>query len=324
MLEVNNLFVYLNDNREKRYLLSDICFNLKDGKSLGIIGKSGDGKSTLAKSLLQIYDNNIFCESSSILIDNIPFTPSMRGTVISILFQNPNSYLNPLMKIGKQIEEMLTYHKKLSKNEAKKLVLDFMQKVNLPNPEKLYNYYPYEISGGMQQKVCLCIALICKPKILIIDEGTSYLDFKSKTEILTLIKRFQKEWNFSLILISHDLNEIYAMCNNIAVMQNGILVELGKKDEIILNPVHPYTIELLLNYFQFYDDTSHNCCDYVSENVCRPADITMVSDTHYVRINYLNNKNVNCNILGNFKTIKEKIYENLRTEKLKYLPSEIS
>ena len=324
MFEVNNLFVYLNNNKEKNYLLQDICFNLKEGESLGIIGKSGDGKSTLAKALLNIYDTNIFCESSSILLNGIPFQNSMRGKIISILFQNPNSYLNPLMKIGKQIEEMLTYHNKLSKKEAKKQVIDLMNKVNLPNPDNLYNYYPYEISGGMQQKVCLCIALICKPKILIIDEGTSYLDFKSKVEILTLIKQFQKEWKFSLILISHDLNEIYTMCDNIAIMRKGHLIELGKKDEIILNPIHPYTIEILSNYLQFYDDIDSYTCPIQSLDDNVPADITMISETHYVRITYLNKMHTKFNIPSNLKTIKEKTHENLRTEMFKYLPSEIS
>lgn len=324
MFEVNNLSVYLRNNNEKNYLLQDICFKLKDGESLGIIGKSGDGKSTLAKALLHIFDANIFYESGSIKVDKIYFEQSMRGKVISILFQNPNSYLNPLMKIGKQIEEMLVYHYKLSKKDAKKNVIDLMKKVNLPNPDTLYNYYPYEISGGMQQKICLCISLICKPKILIIDEGTSYLDFKSKAEILTLIKQLQKEWNFSLIFISHDLNEIYSMCDNIAIMRKGHLIEFGKKDEIILNPIHPYTMEILSNYLQFYEDIDEHYCSFKSEyadNICK---IIMVSETHYVRAIHLNESPNNFSISSNYKIIKERIYENLRTETLKYLPSKIS
>lgn len=319
MLEVKNLTLYIEKNKTKEYLLNNICFSLNNGESLGIIGKSGAGKSTLAKALLKIYDNKVYPETCDVLINNMPFKEDLRGKTISILFQNPNSYLNPLMKIGKQIDEMLIYHFKLSKKEAKQKTIELMKKVNFSNPEKLYHYYPHEISGGMQQKVCLCIALICNPQILIIDEGTSYLDPTSKKEILTLIKQFQKEINFTLIMISHDLNEIYSMCDKIAIMRNGQMIELGSKDEIILNPIHPYTIEILCDYLRFYENIEPFVCPLMNIDLVKVADITTISQTHYVRSHFLDKRAIIPQIPDNFNKIKEKIYENLRDEKHKYI-----
>ena len=248
------------------------------------------------------------------MINEKTFSPKYRGKTVSILFQNPNSYLNPLMKVGKQIDEVLIYHFKLTKKEAKKRAIELMEKMNLKEPELLYNYYPYELSGGMQQKVCLCIALICKPEILIVDEGTSYLDPTSKKEILTLIKFFQKEFNFTLIMISHDLNEIYSLCNKIAVMKQGQMIELGTKEEIILNPIHPCTIEILYDYLRFYENIAPFVSRFINDcSLESNLNTTMISDTHYVKGVYSVQKP------DNFNKIKEKIYENIRNEQHKYL-----
>ena len=314
MLKVNNLTVYSHLNSSKKYLLRDVSFSLNKGDSLGIISKSGEGKSTLAKALLNIFDSGIHKENGLIEIDGVPFENKMRGRKISLMYQNPNSYLNPLMKVGKQIEEMLTYHFKLNKKEAKSRTLQLMEKVGLTDALKLYDYYPYEISGGMQQRICLCIAIITEPDILILDESTSYLDNASKQEILDLIKKFQQERKFTIIMISHDFKEIYSSCNKIAIMRKGELIEFGNKDEIILNPIHPYTVELLCNYLKFYTDIESFRCPLMNIEVEKCAPITMISETHFVRSWYLDKQALKINYPFNLNEIKEQTYENLRNK----------
>jgi len=221
MFKVENLTVYYLNKKEKHYLLNDVCFSINQGDCLGIISKSGDGKSTLAKALLKIYDNNVYLESGNIYLNNEELEASSRGKEISLLFQNPNSYLNPSMKVGKQIDEMLIYHFKEKKNTAKQKAIELMEEAGINNASTIYNYYPHEISGGMQQRISLCIALICRPKVLILDECTSYLDKESKLNILSLIKELQLRHKFTLIMISHDFKEIYSSCNKIAIMRKG-------------------------------------------------------------------------------------------------------
>lgn len=303
MLKVKNLSVSVKDKKESHYLIKDVSFSLNDGESLGIIGKSGAGKSTLAKALLQIYDNNTFCSFGNIIYNNVSFNKSLRGKVFSLIFQNPDTYLNPLMKVGKQISEMLTFHYKETRKRAKEKAIEFMRKVKLPNPEKIYNYYPYQLSGGMKQKICLCVALICKPKVLIMDESTSYLDKESEREILDLINSFREEYHFILIMISHDFKLIYSMCDKIAIMKYGQIVELGEKDEIILSSKHSYTLELLCAYLSFCEDI--DCLDYFKEDDFKmDAPIVWLSETHYVRKEE--------KFISNAKKIKEKVYESFR------------
>jgi len=303
MFNVENLYVYHTCNKQKNYLLKDICFSLNKGDSLGIIGKSGEGKSTLAKALLKIYDNNVSCEKGNITLDGEEISNSHRGIKISLLFQNPNSYLNPLMKVGKQIQEMLIFHYKEDKKVAKLKTIKFMKNVGIENPEIIYSFYPHEISGGMQQRICLCIALICNPDILILDECTSYLDKENKFIVLNLIKKLQKEYNFSLIMISHDFKEIYNNCNKIAIMHKGCIVELGDKDDIISKPMHPYTFELLNDYLRYHKNV--DSFKYESENELLPS-INFVACNHYVR--YCGK----ADYLTNFNKIKEVLYETLR------------
>lgn len=307
MFKVIGLSAYYTT--EKRYLLKDISFSLDKGDCLGIIGKSGAGKSTLAKALLNIYENNVFEKSGSIYLNNMPFETGFRGKKICILFQNPNTYLNPLMKVGKQISEMLIIHFKMNKKEAKLKTIKFMEKVGLFNADKIYNYYPYEISGGMQQKVCLCISLICNPDVLILDECTSYLDYNSKKEIISIIRELQKESNFTIIMISHDLNEIYSLCNKIAIMKDGQIVEFGKRDEILSSPFHHYTLELLHDYLRFYENIDYIYPTQANSNY--ESKITMISDTHYVRLQDAQISTLN----NSLNEVKEKIYEYLENEK---------
>lgn len=304
MLEIKNLSVALKSKNNFKYLLNDISFSLEKGDCLGIIGKSGAGKSTLTKALLQIYEENTFCESGSVIYDNKPFTKDLRGKVFSLVFQNPNTYLNPLMKIGKQISEMLVYHYKESKKNAKNKTIELMSKVKLPNPEKLYNYYPFQLSGGMKQKVCLCIALICKCEVLIMDESTSYLDKNSEQEILEIVKEFQKEYKFTLIIISHDFKLIYSMCNKIAIMEEGEIVEFGTKEEVVFSFMHPHTLELLCTYLNFHNNLDYQEANILHNKISNGTSIIYYSNTHFTK-----KFDCNENFLKNKKEIKEKLYE---------------
>lgn len=312
MLNINNLSIYVFSNSKNNYLLKDISFSLDDGDSLGIIGKSGDGKSTLAKAILKMYDKNVCYESGSVYLNNVEINKDSRGKEISLLFQNPNSYLNPLMKVGEQIDEMLIYHFNENKKTAKEKAIEIMKDAGLTNAEELYNYYPYEISSGMQQKICLCIALICKPKVLILDEFSSHLDQKSKYEICQLINSLRDKYHFTLIVISHDFKEVYEMCNKIAVMRKGQMIEFGCRDEIILNPIHPYTIELLYDFLKFYHNAPSYSCPLMEIELLEAPPIKNLSDTHYVRSWYLDERSLKLNLPSNFDTIKELIYETIR------------
>lgn len=312
MLEVKNLTLYSLNKNVKNYLLKDICFSLNQGDSLGIISKSGEGKSTLVKALLQIYDHNVMLESGTIEIDNQKFNPSYRGNTISLLPQHPNSYLNPLMKVGRQIDEMLIYHLKENKKVAREKTIEMMNIVGIQNAQEVYNYYPCELSGGMQQRVCLCIALICKPKILILDEATSYLDAQTKESILVLIKSLKEKYNFTLIMISHDFKEIYYLCNKIAIMRKGQLIEFANANEIILNPSHPYTVELLLDYLRYYENTPLFTCPLLEIELQQVPPVIYVSNSHFVRSWYLDSKAPKLDFPKNLSELKEKIYEHIR------------
>ena len=306
MFKVENLFLYTLNKKEKSYLLKDISFSLNQADSLGIIGKSGEGKSTLAKALLKIYDKNVFCESGSITLANEDIKESDRGKYISIVFQNPNSYLNPLMKVGEQIDEMLIYHFKENKKLAKVKAIKFMEELGIKNANQAYDKYPHEISGGMQQRICLAIALICHPKVVILDESTSYLDNASKVEILQIIKKMQEKYKFTLIMISHDFKEIYSMCDKIAIMHKGTIVEFGNKDEVVLNACHPYSFELLLDYLRYHENIDLEVYDYPHLENSNSFQALNISPSHYARITQ---KTALPNIA---KTIKEKVYEIIR------------
>ena len=311
MLTVNNLSSYYTHNKTKHYILKDITFHLNEGDCLGIIGKSGDGKSTLAKSLIQITDSNTKIEFKDLLINNKDLNQKYRGKKISLLFQNPNSYLNPLMKIGEQISEMLIYHFETKKVIAKSKSLEFMKEVGIDDVEKVYNLYPHQLSGGMQQRICLCISLICNPQILILDECTSFLDKETKINILNLLKHLQSKYHFTLILISHDFNEIKFLCNKVAVMRKGEIVEFGMIDEVINSPRHPYTMEILYDYLRYYQNVEKISFEYISsQNITEN-----ITSTHFVKRVELIDKNC----IKQFQLNEVKLHETLRNKELEYL-----
>ncbi|WP_392486862.1 ABC transporter ATP-binding protein [Haloimpatiens sp. FM7315] len=253
LLEVNNLSTSFDIEGEKFLAVNDISFNLKDGEILGIIGESGSGKSVTALSVMNLlpkYKAKI--ESGSIMFKGKDLTKlkekelcKIRGEDISIIFQEPMTALNPIVTIEEQIREVLLTHRSLSKNEIFNEIREVLLKLRIPNPEEFMKKYPFEISGGMLQRVVIAMAIICKPSIIIADEPTTALDVTTQAEILNLLKEITKDIGSSIILITHDLGVIAEMATKVAVMYRGRIIEESSSLEFFDNPKHPYSKGLI-------------------------------------------------------------------------------
>lgn len=247
MLKVDNL----NINFGSEHVIKDVSFHLEPNQILGIVGESGSGKSVSTLSILGLLGPKAIVKGS-ILFENQELTgfsekefQQIRGNAISMIFQEPMSSLNPSMRCGKQVEEVLVRHKSLSKAKAKKEVLSLFDKVKLPRPEAIFKSYPHEISGGQKQRVMIAMAIACKPKILIADEPTTALDVTVQKEILKLLKSLQQETGMSIIFISHDLALVSELADRVAVMYKGEIVEQDDVVSIFKNAKHQYTKSLL-------------------------------------------------------------------------------
>ena len=232
--------------------LNDVSIHLKEGEVLGIVGESGSGKSVTTKAILGILPKNSIIEEGEILYKGADLTKykekdfySLRGKEISLIFQDPLSALNPIMKIGKQITEALVLREHMSKEDAKKRALELMEMVGITNPEVRYEQYPFQFSGGMRQRIVIAIALASNAKIMICDEPTTALDVTIQAKILDEIKSIKKSQGLSVIFITHDLGVVANMADRICVMYAGKIVEVGTAEEIFYSPAHPYTWALL-------------------------------------------------------------------------------
>ena len=219
---------------------------------LAIVGESGCGKSTLATSIIGLHNPNntklegeINFEGRNLLKIGEEEYNKIRGNKIGMIFQDPLSALNPLMRIGDQIEEGMIYHTKLSKKEREERVLELLNHVGIKNAERIARQFPHELSGGMRQRVIIAIALSCKPEVIIADEPTTALDVTIQAQILDLLKTLQSEINAGIILITHDLGVVAEMADRVAVMYAGEIVEIANVKELFDNPKHPYTRSLL-------------------------------------------------------------------------------
>lgn len=227
--------------------------DLYQGETLAIVGESGSGKSVFTKSFLGMLDANGSITSGTIMFEGNDLAKyktekdwmTIRGKKISMVMQDPMTSLNPLKKIGRQIEESIELNQGIKGPEAKKLALEMLKKVGIPDPERRYQQYPHEFSGGMRQRVVIAIAVACRPQILICDEPTTALDVTIQAQILNLVRDLQKELNMTVIYITHDLGVVANVADRVAVMYAGQIVEYGKVDEIFYNAWHPYTWALL-------------------------------------------------------------------------------
>lgn len=232
--------------------VDNVSLTLYEDEVLAIVGESGCGKSTLATTIMGLHDFNytkvsgeVIFEGQNILNLSEAEYNKIRGGKIGMIFQDPLSALNPLQRIGEQIEEGLIYHTNLDAAQRKERALQLLGRVGIENPERIYRQFPHQLSGGMRQRVIIAIALVCKPKIMIADEPTTALDVTIQAQILDLLMDLQKEIRAGIMLITHDLGVVAQMADRVAVMYAGEVVELATSDELFANPMHPYTKSLL-------------------------------------------------------------------------------
>ncbi|MFJ7950464.1 ABC transporter ATP-binding protein [Lysinibacillus sp. NPDC096418] len=253
ILEVKDLKVNFKTYAGLVHAVRGVNFGLKEGETLAIVGESGSGKSVTSNALMKLIPQppGIY-ESGQILFngrDLIPLTDQemskIRGNDIAMIFQDPMTSLNPTMKVGRQITEVILQHQKVTKDDAKKRAIELLTQVGIPFPEKRFKQYPHEFSGGMRQRVVIAIALAANPKLLIADEPTTALDVTIQAQILELMKEIQKNSKTSIIFITHDLGVVANVADRVAVMYAGQIVEYGSVNDIFYNPKHPYTWGLL-------------------------------------------------------------------------------
>ena len=226
--------------------------DLYDGETLAIVGESGSGKSVFTKTFVGMLDVNGKITGGSIMYEGRDMTKftekdwlGVRGKKIAMVMQDPMTSLNPLKKIGKQIQESIEHHQGLKGAEAKKAAIEMLAKVGIPDPERRYEQYPHEFSGGMRQRVVIAIAAACRPQILICDEPTTALDVTIQAQIIALIRDLQKELKFTTIYITHDLGVVANVADRVGVMYGGQIIEYGNVEEVFFDPRHPYTWALL-------------------------------------------------------------------------------
>lgn len=253
LLEVNALEISFKKDGGFKPIINSISYALQSNEILGIVGESGSGKSVsslavmglLPKNISKITKGEILFQGKDVSRFSKEELQNLRGRNISMIFQEPMSSLNPSLKCGFQVEEMLLQHTKLSKKEIRKETLDLFDRVKLPNPEKIYESYPHQISGGQKQRVMIAMAIACKPKILIADEPTTALDVTVQKEIIQLLKDIQQETGMSIMFISHDLALVSEIANRVLVMYKGEIVEQGNASDVFHNPQHIYTKALV-------------------------------------------------------------------------------
>ncbi|MFN0075396.1 MAG: oligopeptide/dipeptide ABC transporter ATP-binding protein [Prosthecobacter sp.] len=253
LLEVRNLRVGFQTDNGLLTAVDDVDFTLETGQTLGVVGESGCGKSVTAMSLMRllpqpsgrILGGEVLLEGRDLTKLPIEDMRKIRGNDIAMIFQEPMTALNPVQRVGKQIIEAIQLHEPMSPDKALKRAVELMEWVGIPAPDQRVNEYPHQLSGGMRQRVMIAMALSCHPKVLIADEPTTALDVTVQAQILDLLKRLQRETGMAVILITHDLGVIAEVCDDVAVMYAGRIVERGPVHEIFAKPLHPYTQGLI-------------------------------------------------------------------------------
>lgn len=262
LLEVCNLCVSFDTKQGTVRAVRDVSFHVDRGEILGFVGESGSGKSVSVMSCLGLIAKNGRVERGSIRFEDRELSPAgketraarqrheamlrgIRGNEISMIFQDPMTYMNPVLTIGTQVTEGIIAHSKCSKREAWQRGIELLKLVGIPSPEKRMKQYPYEFSGGMRQRIIIASALACNPKLLIADEPTTALDVTVQAQILELIRKRARQDGTSVIMITHDLGVVASLCDRISILYGGKVVETGTTDEIFYETKHPYTRGLL-------------------------------------------------------------------------------
>lgn len=253
LLEVRNLETHFNTRDGVVHAVNGVSFAVKEGETLGVVGESGSGKSVSMMSMLhlipeppgKVVNGEAFFKGRDLLKLSEPELRSIRGSDISLVFQDPMTSFNPVMTVGDQVAEPYIVHRKASKKEAREQALKYLEYVGISDPKDRIGNYPHEFSGGMRQRVMIAMGLICEPSLMIADEPTTALDVTIQAQIIELSRRLQRELGMSLIWITHDLGVIASIADRVNVMYGGYIVESASVKDLFLNPLHPYTIGLL-------------------------------------------------------------------------------
>ncbi len=260
LLKIDNLHTYFSTERGLVKAVNGVTVDLRYSQVLGIVGESGCGKSMTALSVMQLLPQPhgkihagkiLYRRMDKAVIDLVRLDPkgpemrSIRGNEIAMIFQEPMTSLNPVLTIGEQITEAVCLHRKATKKEALEIAVDMIAKVGIPNPEERVKEYPHRLSGGMRQRAMIAMALSCNPRLLIADEPTTALDVTIQAQILHLMKELQDEYQMAIMLITHNLGVVTKICDEVAVMYLGKIVERGTVRQILKESLHPYTIGLM-------------------------------------------------------------------------------
>ncbi len=250
MLEIRDLHVQFH-NRD-REAVAGISLTIRDGEILGLVGESGSGKTVTAMSIAGLlprkqcdYQGDILLDGDDLLHAQRALLRQMHGKKIGVVFQDPMSAMDPLMKVGEQVAEVLRIHTDMDAAQRRAEAVRAMALVELQDPESLYDKYPHELSGGMQQRAMIASAIVIRPSLLLLDEPTTALDVTIQAQILELLKKLNREEHISMLFISHNLNVVRKLCARVAVMQRGLIVEEGETEKIFRHPQHPYTKHLI-------------------------------------------------------------------------------
>ncbi|MBQ6221109.1 MAG: ABC transporter ATP-binding protein [Solobacterium sp.] len=317
LLEVKNLSTEFTTAQGNVLAVRDVSFQVDQGEALGIVGESGSGKSQTMYSIIGLLADNGIITSGEVTFDgqNISrsqfktkkdydnFMRQFRGNSMAMIFQDPMTFLNPVIKIETQLVEPLMNHTKMNQSEARERALELMRKVGIPSPEKRIEQYPFEFSGGMRQRIVIAIALANNPKLIIADEPTTALDVTIQAQVLELIDELKVQGNSAIIMITHDLGVVAKLCDRIAIMYGGKIVEIGTDKDIFYDPKHPYTKGLLNCIANPEDDDEDELrpipgsppdllnppkgCPFVDRceeamKICKnyPPEVTVFSNTH--------------------------------------------
>ena len=252
LLEVKDLNIEFHDHLIPETVVYDFDLELREGEIVGLVGESGSGKSMSALAVAGLLSRRDMHKKGQILFEGLDLLTcersklrKLQGNDIGIVFQEPMTSLNPVKRIGWQIEEALRIHTDLNKNQRYQRAIEMMREVELPDPERVYRQYPHELSGGMRQRVMIAAAMICNPRILIADEPTTALDVTIQAQIIELLKRINKEKKTSILFISHDLSLVKQLCERVLVMKGGYVVETGTTKEVFEHPKEEYTRQLI-------------------------------------------------------------------------------
>lgn len=282
LLEIKNLHTYFETRRGLIKAVYGVTLKVEKGRTLGIVGESGSGKSQTAMSILRLFEHNQKVYEGEILFEGKDLTKlselelrKIRGNDVSMIFQEPMTSLNPVFTVTRQISEVLMLHQKMTKEEAAQRTIEMLSAVRIPNPEEVAKMYPFQLSGGMNQRVMIAMALACQPKLLIADEPTTALDVTIQAQILHLMNELKRENDTSILFITHDLGVINQMADDVAVMYCGQVVETAPVEYIFQNKsmyMHPYT-EGLLNSIPSLTSEKTEKLDVIPGSVPHPLDL---------------------------------------------------